>query len=190
MARRDRGNLEQLLQDNPTLQAQLEERIAAAVAQARAQWEGEALPQQPEEQESGEPGPDLAETTPEGELNSAEAAQQALAAERQALEEEKAAFARQRMEVAVGQELQKRGLPTTFAAWLAGETAEDSAQRVDTFEVLFREAVAAAVTERMRGRGAPREPQKPRGYSREELRNMTHQEINANWDAIQRALEA
>ena len=51
-------------------------------------------------------------------------------------------------------------------------------------------AIAQAVTSRMRGSGAPKAPQAPRGYSWEELRNMTHQEINANWTAVQKALES
>lgn len=173
MARKDRGNLEQLMADHPKLQEQLEERIAGAVAEARAAWEAER-------------------DTPEGE--SGETAEpeeiRRLAEERESLEAEKAAFAQQRMEVAVGQELCKRGLPAAFAPWLAGETAEESAQRIDTFEVLFQEAIAQAVTSRMRGCGAPKAPQAARGYSREELRNMTHQEINANWTAVQRALES
>ena len=162
MARKDRENLEQLMAANPRLQEQLEERIAAAVTEARAAWEAEQAA--PEE-------------VPEPE-------------EARRLEEEKAAFARQRMEVAVGQELCKRNLPAAFAPWLAGETAEESAQRIDAFEVLFQEAIAQAVTSRMRGSGAPKAPQAPRGYSWEELRNMTHQEINANWTAVQKALES
>ena len=148
MARKDRENLEQLMAANPRLQEQLEERIAAAVTEARAAWEAEqAAPEEAPEPEEA----------------------RRLAEERQALEEEKAAFARQRMEVAVGQE---------------------SAQRIDAFEVLFQEAIAQAVTSRMRGSGAPKAPQAPRGYSWEELRNMTHQEINANWTAVQKALES
>lgn len=169
MARKDRENLEQLMAANPRLQEQLEERIAAAVMEARAAWEAEqAAPEEAPEPEEA----------------------RRLAEERQALEEEKAAFARQRMEVAVGQELCKRNLPAAFAPWLAGETAEESAQRIDAFEVLFQEAIAQAVTSRMRGSGAPKAPQAPRGYSWEELRNMTHQEINANWTAVQKALES
>lgn len=173
MARKDRENLEQLMAANPKLQEQLEERIAAAVAEARVAWEAE---QEVPEEEVAEP------SEPE------EARR--LAEERQALEAEKAAFARQRMEVAVGQELCKRNLPAAFAPWLAGETAEESAQRLDTFEVLFQEAIAQAVTSRMRGSGAPKAPETARGYSWQELRNMTHQEINANWTAIQKALES
>ena len=84
MARKDRENLEQLMAANPRLQEQLEERIAAAVTEARAAWEAEqAAPEEAPEPEEA----------------------RRLAEERQALEEEKAAFARQRMEVAVGQEL-------------------------------------------------------------------------------------
>ena len=143
------------------------------MAEARAAWEAE---QEAPEEEVAEP------SEPE------EARR--LAEEREALEEEKAAFARQRMEVAVGQELCKRNLPAAFAPWLAGETAEESAQRLDTFEVLFQEAIAQAVTSRMRGSGAPKAPETARGYSWQELRNMTHQEINANWTAIQKALES
>ena len=41
MARKDRENLEQLMASNPKLQEQLEERVAAAVAEARAAWEAE-----------------------------------------------------------------------------------------------------------------------------------------------------
>lgn len=173
MARKDRENLEQLMAANPRLQEQLEERIAAAVAEARAAWEAEQAAPEDVVTEPSEP----------------EEARR-LAEERQALEAEKAAFARQRMEVAVGQELCKRNLPAAFAPWLAGETAEESAQRIDAFEVLFQEAIAQAVTSRMRGSGAPKAPQAPRGYSWEELRNMTHQEINANWTAVQKALES
>lgn len=173
MARKDRENLEQLMAANPKLQEQLEERVAAAVAEARAAWEAE---QEAPEEEAAEP------------IEPEEARR--LAEEREALEAEKAVFARQRMEVAVGQELCKRNLPAAFASWLAGETAEESAQRLDTFEVLFQEAIAQAVTSRMRGSGAPKAPETAKGYSWQELRNMTHQEINANWTAIQKALES
>ena len=37
--------------------------------------------------------------------------------------------------------------------------------------------------------GAPREPNRPRAYSREELRNMSPREINAHWTEVQNALK-
>ena len=52
MARKDRENLEQLMAANPRLQEQLEERIAAAVTEARAAWEAEqAAPEEAPEPE-------------------------------------------------------------------------------------------------------------------------------------------
>ena len=63
-------------------------------------------------------------------------------------------------------------------------------ERIPMSQSQKKEAIAQAVTSRMRGSGAPKAPQAPRGYSWEELRNMTHQEINANWTAVQKALES
>ena len=122
-------------------------------------------------------------------LVEAEEIRQQLAEERQVLEAEKAALARQQRELAVGQELCKRKLSAEFAPWLTGETVEESTQRMDTFEALFQEAVAQEMSSRMRGAGVPKAPKVSCGYSREELRNMTRQEINANWAEVQRALE-
>lgn len=175
MARKERKDLDTLLQEEPKLQEQFQERVEAILAEARAVWEeewnGQLEESEPEEAEAPEESVRLAE-------------------EWRALEEAKAAFARQQMELAVGQALRELGLPTAFAPWLAGETGEESAQRVDRFETLFREEVAKAVMSRMRGADTPRAPQASKGYSREELRNLTHQEINANWTAVQQALEA
>lgn len=113
---------------------------------------------------------------------------QALEAERKALEEQKAAFASQLLEAAVGRELASRGLPEEFARFLAGKDEEESLENVEQFEALFRESLAKAVTQRMRGVGAPREPAKKRGYSRESLKGMSTKEINAHWEEITRAL--
>jgi hypothetical protein len=40
----------------------------------------------------------------------------------------------------------------------------------------------------MRGAGAPREPARSKGYSRDTLRGMSVSEINAHWDEVSRAL--
>ncbi|MCD7822056.1 MAG: DUF4355 domain-containing protein, partial [Clostridiales bacterium] len=74
---------------------------------------------------------------------------QALEAERKALDEEKAAFAAQRLEDAVGRELASRGLSTAFARFLTGQDEAQALEQVELFEALFRESLAQAVTERM-----------------------------------------
>ncbi|MCD7837831.1 MAG: DUF4355 domain-containing protein [Clostridiales bacterium] len=113
---------------------------------------------------------------------------QVLEAERKALDEEKAAFAAQRLEDAVGRELASRGLPTAFARFLTGQDEAQALEQVELFEALFRESLAQAVTERMRGTRTPREPAKGRSYSRESLRGMSRREINDHWEEITKAL--
>ncbi|GEM_PF-2378683 len=114
---------------------------------------------------------------------------EALEAERRALEAEKAAFARQKLERLVAAELAERGLSEEFADFLTGEDEAESLDRVERFEALFQQSLKAEIARRMRGKGAPREPAKPKGISRESLRSMSAKEINARWEEIAGALK-
>lgn len=143
----------------------------------------EAVPVEETAPEEAAPEEAPAETDPLAEER------EALDRERAALEAERAEFNRLRMESAVEELLRRRDLPIQFAPWLAAETPEESEARVEEFALRFQEAVASAVTARLRGKGAPREPEQPGGYSREELRNLSRREINAHWEEIQRTLE-
>lgn len=113
---------------------------------------------------------------------------QELEAERRALEEQKAAFAAQQLRNSVKQELSNRGFSQEFAPFLTGATEAESLDNVELFESLFRESLSKEVARRMRGGGAPREPAKARGYSRESLRGMSPKEINAHWDEISQCI--
>lgn len=113
---------------------------------------------------------------------------QELEAERRALEEQKAAFAAQQLQNSVSRELSSRGLSQAFAPFLTGADEAESLDNVDLFEKLFRESLSKEVTRRMRGSGAPREPARARGYSRETLRGMSAQEINAHWAEISQCI--
>lgn len=176
LAESEAPSLDDLLQGNQEYQTAFDQKVNQALLSAHTKWEQERT-REPDEGERME------------EIRAREQENIQLTREREALEQEKAAFAHQRMEIAVGQELQKRGLPAAFAPWLAGDTPEESAEHIDTFEVLFQEAISAAVTSRMRGTGAPREPASPKGYSREEIRSMSRREINAHWAEVQTALK-
>ena len=172
----EKRSFDQLLQEDPAYQEAFDQKVNQALLSARTRWERERTRE-------------LDEGERLEEISAREQESIQLTREREALESEKQAFARQRMEVAVAQELQKRGLSAAFAPWLAGDTPEESAEHIDTFELLFLEALAAAVTSRMRGVGAPREPAHPKAYSREEIRGMSLREINAHWEEVQNALK-
>lgn len=134
----EKPTFDALLQEDPAYQEAFDQKVNQALLSAKTRWERERS-REPDEEERLE------------EIRTREAESIQLSRERDALEQEKALFVRQRMEVAVAQELQKRGLSAAFAPWLAGSTPEESAENIDTFEALFQEALAAAVTSRMRG---------------------------------------
>lgn len=91
-------------------------------------------------------------------------------------------------ELEVMAELRRRGLSGDLAPYLTLPAGEDVKEWMDGFEALFREALVQAMTERLRGLGAPKEPTKAHGYSRGELRGLSAQEINAHWEEVARAL--
>lgn len=91
-------------------------------------------------------------------------------------------------ELEVLAELRKRGISGDLAPYLALPAGEDVTEWLDGFEALFREALVQAMTERLRGRGAPKEPAKAHGYSRGELSGLSAAEINAHWEEIAQVL--
>lgn len=127
-------------------------------------------------------------TEPAGEEGEMEAPdeREALAQERAALNEERRCWEAKMQAVAL---LQERGLPVEFAPYFAAVDGEQMEADVDAFEVLFREAVARAVMERLRGKGTPKEPAKARGYSRSELKHLSAKEINSHWEEIMKTLK-
>ena len=75
--------------------------------------------------------------------------------DRQAFEQEKAAFAKKQLETAVAAELLQRKLPAQFAAFLTGSDAEASQKNLEAFDTAFQEAVQAATTANLRGKDLP-----------------------------------
>jgi hypothetical protein len=104
--------------------------------------------------------------------------------QRMALEAEKARFERQKLEDLVARELSVRGLGAEFASYLTGESEEESLERVDKCDAQFRVRLRAELQRRLRSQSAPREPERPQGYTREQLRRMSAGEINAHWAEI------
>lgn len=71
--------------------------------------------------------------------------------EREEFDKERKAFEHSQLEVTVGSELQKRGLPAEFSKFLTGQNAEDSKAQIDAFEKAFNQAVSDAVNGKLRG---------------------------------------
>lgn len=114
----EKPTLDALLQEDPAYQEAFDQKVNQLLRSARTRWEREQA-HQPDEEEQLEG------------IRTREQESVQLSREREALEQEKQDFARQRMEVAVGQELQKRGLPPPLPRGWPG-TPRRSRRRTST----------------------------------------------------------
>ena len=127
----------ELLQ-NKEFQSEFDRRVQQAISTARESWEQSVA----EEQDEAKKLEKMTASQRESYL---------LQKDREAFEKDKAQFAAEQMKVACGNELLKRQLPSSFADFLSADTAEKTNERINTFEELFKNAVAEAINSQMRG---------------------------------------
>lgn len=174
-AQQARPGFEDLLRDNRDYQSAFDRKVDRALQTARANWEREQAAQLERQREEALSG-------------ARRAAEEEYQARFAALEAREAQQARLERQVATADQLTRLGLPAAFAPWLTGDTSEESGQRVEAFEQLFRGAVGDAVARRMEGT-PPAEPVPAPAFDRERLRGMSPREINAHWAEIQDTLK-
>lgn len=104
--------------------------------------------------------------------------------EREEFDKERKAFEHSQLELTVGSELQKKGLPAEFSKFLTGQNAEESKSRIEEFEKAFNQAVSDAVNGKLRGGNPPKAGEHPKTFTREQIAKMSAEEINKNWDII------
>lgn len=85
---------------------------------------------------------------------------------------------------------QEKKLPTSIIDYFIGEDEETTIKNLETLENVFTEYVNSMADERLKGGYKP-----PKGndntttFTMEQIKNMSPNEINANWDAIQETLK-
>ncbi|WP_124098353.1 DUF4355 domain-containing protein [Ruminococcus sp. Marseille-P6503] len=134
-----------------------------AVSQARKVWEKEQL-------ES------LGESRKLEKMSEAEREKYRFEKEKAEFAKQKAEFERSQLEISVGSELQKRGLPAVFAKYLTADNAENSKARLDEFEQAFNSALSAAVDSKLRGGAPPKAPEPKSGLTKEAFAKMGYSE--------------
>ena len=144
---------DQLLASNRDYQSEFDRKVTQALTKARQNWDREQA-------ESMDEAKRLEKMT------ATERAQYQLSKDKATLEQERAAFARERLQVSVGAELQKRGLSADFAAYLTGNDAETSKANIDAFEALWKASLSDAVNGRMRSGAPPRDTNPAPDYSK------------------------
>ena len=144
---------DQLLASNRDYQSEFDRKVTQALTKARQTWDREQAENRDEAKRLEK-------------MTATERAQYQLSKDKATLEQERAAFARERLQVSVGAELQKRGLSADFAAYLTGNDAETSKANIDAFESLWKASLSDAVNGRMRSGAPPRDTNPAPDYSK------------------------
>lgn len=157
------------------VQSASDARVTQALATAKEKWDKEAIE-------------NLDEAKKLEKMTAEQRAKYQFDKDKAAFDAEKKAFERQQLVLATGKELMKRGLDASFADVLTGDTAEETATKIDEFEETFRNAVSNSISNKMRGT-APRDKTQGTTITMDSIKSMSAEEINAHWDEVQNVLK-
>lgn len=172
---------DELLASNKDFQAEFDRKIAKALKTQETKLEKSYADQ-------------LAAQKTEAEKLAKMNAEQKAQYEREKLSEElaerEANVTRRELRAEAISQLGEKKLPLSLVDVLDFSSAEACTNSIDTVEKAFTEAVALGVKEATRG-GKPitKAPEGGTVFTREQMANMSTEEINANWDNIQNSLK-
>ena len=107
-----------------------------------------------------------------------------LAEERKEFEALKKQFEYEKRVNSTSKVLASNNLPVEFADFLISDSDEATTQRVDLFKNAFNEAVEKLVNERLKGNTPRTSTVQNVQFSANDIRNMSADEINKNWEKI------
>jgi hypothetical protein len=124
------------------LQSESDKRVTDALKTAQAKWEADYKQKLESEK---------AEAEKLAKMSAAEKEQALLDKQKKEIEDRERAIQQKELKLETINILNEKKLPITFADLLLADDADKTKGNVDTFEKAFREAVDAAVTERLKG---------------------------------------
>ena len=107
-----------------------------------------------------------------------------LAEERKEFEAMKKQFEYEQRVNSTSKVLASNNLPIEFADFLIAESDEATTQRVDLFKNAFNEALEKALVERLKGNTPKTSTVQTRTFTVNDIKNMSAEEINKNWEQI------
>lgn len=155
------------------LQSETDKRVTEALKTAQSKWQKEYEEKLQKEKSEAEK---LAKMTAD------ERAKAEFEKERKKFEKDREKFYRDQLELETVKELSKQGLDTEFSSFLMGKDAEATNNNIKLFKEKFELAIENAVNERLKGK-TPKTSDKA-AITVESVKNMSVDEINANWDSI------
>lgn len=107
------------------------------------------------------------------------------------LADREAAITKRELMATAKEQLAEKGLPISLASVLNYSSAEECTASIDAVGKAFQEAVEKAVNDRLAGGKPPKKADNPEAtYTMEQIKAMTPEQINANWDAVQASMKA
>lgn len=104
--------------------------------------------------------------------------------ERAKFESEMKAFNEERMLNTTMKTLAEKNLPVEFAQFLKVDNADDIMENISVFEKYFNESLEKMVNERLKGRSPITSTSTKQAFSVDQIKNMSPEEINKNWDKL------
>ena len=159
------------------LDSQIGKSVNTALNNARAKWEQEH-------------NDNLSEAEKLAKMSQQERERYQFKKEQDTFAQQKAAFEREKLVVATGNELNALNVDPSLAEFIVGKDAEETKTRMEAFTKVFNASIEKAVENKIRG-GEPmkKAPQSSGGITLESIATMTPAEINANWDEVQKVLK-
>lgn len=174
-------NFDDFLKD-PKNQAEFDRRVAKALETSRTKMQADIETK-------------LAEARTEAEkmakMNAEQKAQYEKEKQAKELADREAAITKRELMATAKEQLAEKGLPTSLASVLNYANAEECTASIESVGKAFQEAVEKAVNDRLAGGKPPKKADNPAAaFTMEQIKAMTPDQINANWEAVQAAMKA
>lgn len=165
----------------PKNQAEFDRRVAKALETSRTKMQADIEAK-------------MAEVRTEAEkmakMNAEQKAQYEREKQSKELANREAAITKRELMATAKEQLAEKGLPISLASVLNYASAEECTASIEAVGKAFQESVEKAVNDRLAGRKPPKKAESDAAYTMEQIKAMTPDQINANWDAVQAAMKA
>lgn len=167
---------------DPKNQAEFDRRVAKALDTSRTKMQADIEAKMQEARTEAEKM---------AKMNAEQKAQYEREKQDKELADREAAITKRELMATAKEQLAEKGLPISLASVLNYSSAEECTASIDAVGKAFQEAVEKAVNDRLAGGKPPKKADNPAAtFTMDQIKAMTPDQINANWDAVQAAMKA
>lgn len=167
---------------DPRNQAEFDRRVAKALDTSRTKMQADIEAKMQEARTEAEKM---------AKMNAEQKAQYEREKQAKELADREAAITKRELMATAKEQLAEKGLPISLASVLNYSSAEECTASIDAVGKAFQEAVEKAVNDRLAGGKPPKKADNPAAtFTMDQIKAMTPDQINANWDAVQAAMKA